>query len=217
MASSSTRVPGRLSNQRQNWQAIAQLSRISAGLRAGIRSNAAMLEVQKNGGFHCLDRPHPFKIYNIPNVCVAVPDPSTDWLKFRVRNGLVGNVVVDGTDGVDDPYSDEVPTDGTGDISVTSGVDKFFFWIELSKPSDVPTATIKYGADPSTNGWADYLATDGRFILIGWVDTTDTTNKQGKARQILCSDILQGIDTVDCAGGSSRDVQYDGYSFETPS
>jgi hypothetical protein len=214
LAGSVTRLPGRQSRPGQNWQAIAQMARMSTGLRTGLRFNQGLLAALKEQGFTPLERPHPFKIYNVPTVCLSTVTPATDWLRYRVRTGMVGDLDVDGTDEVADPDSDEVPTDGTGDITVTSGEDQFFFWIELSKPSGVFTATIKYG-DPLTNGWADYPDTDGRFILIGWVDTTDTTHKQGKVRQILRTDILQGIDTIDCAGGSSRDVQYDGYSFDS--
>lgn len=215
-AGSSILIPTRQSEPRRNWQSIAQLSRAIAGLRTGIQFNAGSLAAQKQGGFLCLDRPHPFKIYNVPSVCIAAPDSSTDWLRFRVRTGNVGDLDVDGTDQVDNPDSDEVPTDGTGDITITSGVAQFEFWIELTDVSSVKAATIKYGEDPTANGWDDFPDTDGRFIRLGWVDTTDTTNKQGIVRQIIRADIPMGIETFDCGDGGDSAVDYFGYRFDPP-
>lgn len=145
-------------------------------------------------------------------------DPATDWLKYRVRSGMVGDLDVDGTDESDFPDSPDIPLDDLSDeITASSGVAQYFFWIELSDPSSVKTATIKSGEDPNTSGWTDYPDTDGRFILIGWVDTTDTTNKQGKVRQILRTDIQKGVEMGTCANGMDGGVMdFSGYRFDPP-
>jgi len=216
VGATSVRVPARYSNQRQNWAAIAQLSRALTGVRGGNQLTADLLTAAKRGGHTLLRHPHPFKIYNVPSVCLASNDQSTDWLRFRVRSGLIGNLDVNGTDEVTDPYNDEVPTDGTGDIVLISGLEQIFFWIELSKPSGINTATIKHSDDPNSNGWADYPDTDGRFILLGWVDTSDTTNKQSKVRQIQVTDIQMGVTVAVCSGGSSSESDFQAYRFDAP-
>ncbi|HXT10845.1 MAG TPA: hypothetical protein VN873_04715 [Candidatus Angelobacter sp.] len=215
-AFSSIRTPTSYSNVFGNWQAIAQICRALGGLRGGNRMVADLLSVLKNTGFTVLPNPHPFKIYSIPPALRPTSDPATDWLKFRIRAGMVGDMDVNGTDEQNPPDSPDIPLDDLSDeILATAGLDQFFFWIELSSPGGVNTATIKSG-DPNTNGWDDYPDTDGRFILIGWIDTTDTTNKQVKVRQIQRTDIQMGVDISICSGGSSSIAEVPCYRFDPP-
>jgi len=208
--------PGKLSSPSRNWKSIAQTARAARGLRDGLKITRDLISRLEDFSFDTIHNPHPFKIYNVPYLCLASPDPDTDWLTYRVRAGQVGDIVVDGTDDVEDPYGYEIPLD-TGNIVADPGEELYFFWLELSAPGGANTATVKYGSDPNSSGWDDYPLTDGRFILIGWIDTTDTVNKQVKTRQILNSDVPQGIDTVDCSSGGDSPVSYDGHRFTAPS
>lgn len=216
IGASAARLLTRQSDARSVWQSAAQAARGIRGLRNGIQYAADQFNAVKSGGFLLIPNPHPFKIYNVPTVCIITPNHATDWLKFRVRAGMVGDLEVDGTDGVENPDGDEIPL-ATGDITVTSGIAQFEFWIELADVSSVKSATIKFGADPTANGWDDFPDTDGRFIRLGWVDTTDTTGKQGKVRQLIRADIPKGIETFDCTGDTEIPVDYLGYRFDPPS
>lgn len=199
----------------KNWTyikaAIDRQAEMAAQMDNLRQEVVALRRMVKSGLFDMF----PFRIYQLPFFLRASPDDD-DWLKFRVRGGRVGDLEVDDTDGETIPDLDTYP-DMT-DIVVDTGVDAHYFWIELSDPSDVKTATLKNGEDPNSAGWDDFPDTDGRFILIGYVDTaTRESEKIAIIRQLLRTDILKGIETFDCTGGTETPVDYIGYRFDAPS
>ena len=191
-------VPGERIDK--NWRGIQNVAKALATLSTGLQSVRSQLDafIKRSLKPNYLAF-HPFKIYQLPQTHRDTPAPSTDWLKFRVRAGrvIVSDVTavdVSGTgmDGYNlDPDSDFIPTVSVTDITVSSGVEAHWFWIELSTSGSSPTATLKNGATPTSAGWTSFPNLDGLHIPIGFVDTdTDSDNQQAIIRQLLRTDLI---------------------------
>ena len=127
----------------------------------------------------------PFRLYQIPSWYRTTPSPTTDWLKFCIRGGLVfinwTAVTPTLTDGETSPDSETFPVSagaGVNEVSATAGVAQFWFWLALTST----TAVVTSGASPPT--WSSAA------IPIGWVDTTDTPNKFAHVRQLVRTDLF---------------------------
>lgn len=122
----------------------------------------------------------PFRIYRLPDHYRSSPDPDTDWLKFRVRGGKVWIDWVEydatGTDGAADPDDDTILD--AGDVAVTSGVARYWFWLDISSGS----VAVNHGASAPT--WSP------AHVPIGYVDTTNTTAQIAIVRQIVRTDLF---------------------------
>lgn len=130
----------------------------------------------------------PFRIYVFPSGRRTTPDATTDWRKFRVRNGrVVGNttdpIEVAGTDLAANPDSDTIDEADVTDITVASGVAAYWFWLTIDEGS--ATATLAHGTTPPAT-WT--LTT----IPIGYVNTSGAfaTNKQADIQQLLRTDVI---------------------------
>ena len=127
----------------------------------------------------------PFRIYQLPQHFRAAPDPSSDWLKFRVRGGAVfinwTQYAATGTDGETNPDADtfpDIPNAGGFEITATPGVTQFWFWLAITST----TAAVNSGASPPT--WS------AAAVPIGYVDTTDTTHQFAQVRQFVRTDFF---------------------------
>jgi hypothetical protein len=164
-----------------------------------LKSSAARLEravFQPGGRTRRLDdsrRFFPFKIYRLPAIGTPGAD---DWRKFRVRSARVGVTEVSGTDGAANPDSETLGEDG--EFTAPSGEDLYVVWYEY-QPGATPTATLKHSSSPGTGGgdtysgdWPGYpgpCTTEGIVCrVIGEIDTSDTSGKVAKVRQILRAD-----------------------------
>lgn len=188
---SSLRVPSRLSDSRQAWGVIAQSAKAIAGLRGGTQSVDDKLNALKESGFRCLDRPHPFKIYQLPEILNSSPNPATDWLTFYVRSGYVGSTPCNGTDGIAmgtfpyTPDSYDIPLPPPNSFQALAGVNAWFVWIDTTGSAP----TVMNGSNPASQGWTGYPANDANHILIGYIDTiTLQAGQQAIVRQILRTD-----------------------------
>lgn len=135
----------------------------------------------------------PFRLYRLPRWYRTAPDP-TDWLKFCVRAGRVLWWDATGTDGYDqDPYDEKFPVvagAGVNEVSITADVPQFWFWLEID--AGAPSAIVKYGADPTANGWDAFPEIDSDHLPIGYVDTeTRFAEKIPIVRQFLVADVIQ--------------------------
>lgn len=181
---------------------------------------------------------HPFKIYP-PSVSWFNSPGGTQegtngklWRTWRVRNGLVctthaKGIDVDGTDKVDLPYDQMCmfQKDGTTAITdiqeyvVNTGLEFFYFWVEVYTSSGVDHAVLRYGPDPtvatytdpdsinptwtSTNPWTNWDTPDSSHFLIGFADTmSQASRKVCLIRQILVTDILvSAVGNTNCPYG----------------
>jgi len=136
----------------------------------------------------------PFRIYQLPGQYRDTLDPSSDWLKICVRAGRVLWFDATGTDGQnDDPDSETFPVSsgvGVGEITCTSNVPKFWIWLEID--FGAPSAVVKSGSDPTTNGWTAFPMIDANHLPIGFIDTqTNLASKILVIRQLLRADVIQ--------------------------
>ena len=126
----------------------------------------------------------PFRIYRLPVWYRTTPDPDTDWLKFSVRAGLIvppaGDPVL-ATGGDDEAfgYDESFPVDdttgaGVNEFTVTAAAAKYWFWVNLGS-GEISAGTSLPGSNCG---------------LLGYVDTTDVTNKLARIRQIQFGDII---------------------------
>jgi len=141
-----------------------------------------------NGRMRQMFRPEPmfpFRIYQLPVWYRETPDPTTDWLKFSVRAGLIvppagDPVLATGGDDEEFGYDESFPVDdttgaGVNEFTITADVAKYWFWVNLG------SAEISAGTSlPGSN-----------CGLLGYVDTTDVTNKFAHIRQIQFGDIIK--------------------------
>ncbi len=163
------------------WVPTAQTARALVSTRGALRALATQTNNIKRP-LTPLDVFHPFKIYQVPSVLRFAPDPATDWLKVRVRSGLVviddfDGVMVDGTDGADLPDTEDYPD--VDDIEVPAATPKFYFWADISN-----TAAPFLGYDTTAP------ALDGTIVPIGWADSnTGAADRRLDIRQIKRDDI----------------------------
>lgn len=157
---------------------------------------------------------HPFKIYQV----FSTPaDPQNDWLRFRVRAGRVMESDATGTDGANaDPDAEELQAADTSTyITVESGVEKYYFWLDIAE-AGVTTAAVRHAADPATVGpgnpvaWSTYPKPDSTHVPIGWVDTlTHQADKVVVIRQLLREDVIAvGKSGVNYKGTYVVDTSY---------
>ena len=131
----------------------------------------------------------PFRLYRIPMWYRTSPDPATDWLKFCVRAGKVfinfaefDATLTDGADACPDgPYLPLESGAGVNEVAVASGTAKYWFWLAI----DSTGAEVDHGATPPAWGTG--------YVPIGWVDTTNTTDKIAIVRQIVRTDLFTCI------------------------
>ena len=149
---------------------------------------------------------HPFRIYTLPDVLRAEPDPETDWRKFIVRAGRVMETDAEGTDGYDDdPDSEFIPdtAEEYAEITVPEGEEEYWFWLEIDTSATPTTAVVRYGPTPtastgpgtsswtSTNPWTSAPVPDSDHIPIGKVDTSiESDTHTAVIRQYLRADIV---------------------------
>ena len=156
----------------KNWARINEqdvdLQHVLAQLAQIQRENAARPVGTGFGHF-------PFRIYRAPD-----HSGGSDWLSFRVRGGKVWIDWVEydatGTDGAADPDENTYPL--TGDVAVTSGVARYWFWLDISSGS----VAVNHGASAPT--WSS------AHVPIGYVDTTNTTAQIAIVRQIVRTDLF---------------------------
>jgi len=150
-------------------------------------------------------RPFPFKIHLSP------PDPGLDaaghldkdWRTFRVRNGLVGLTGVDFTDEVANPDSSEVPDFDTDidflvpaskTVMVYINANGLPLEIHMDASDALPSSPIDISAWSTTTGWDD-----GKFILLGWIDTlSDVATKVAHVRQLIRADLPEYLQAPAC-------------------
>lgn len=121
-------------DSRKNWIAIA------AALRE--------IELLKRR-IHVLEHPNDRR-FDIPGralIDVFEIYQSDTWLKFKVTTGFV---IIDG-----DPV---IPTDVETEFTLTSGVARYWFYIDFAGTPTIATAAV-------TPSW------DATKVPLGWVDT----------------------------------------------
>lgn len=182
-----------------DWRAINRVAGSHNAVARGHADTRMQLDDQRRRPDGRLHR-HPFQIYAFPPEYRSGTDDGTWWRRVLVRAGWVLGVAATGTDDADaDPDGEDVG-DPTHEITVPSGEACYWLWIERgTDEGGDPTATVRSGADPSLVGdapWESYPVPDRNHIPIGYVDSTDTTNKLLRIRQYLRADVV----TV---GGSS--------------
>ncbi len=195
--SSRFRAPARGAAVRNNWVSINQLAAGLLGQSAALQSVRGQFEALKLIARY-LDSLHPFKIYQLPAVLRAAPDPASDWRKVLVRAGRVLETDATGTDAVNsDPDSETYPATPS-ETTVSADTDDFYFWLEVDTSASPTTATVRSGTlaeaiDGSSGGsaWPAAPVPDTDHIPIGVVDTqTAASDKRPIIRQLLRADII---------------------------
>ena len=137
---------------------------------------------------------HPFQIYQYPAERRDGTDDGTWWRRVLIRAGWVLGTAATGTDDADDNPYGEAPGDPTNEITVPENVACFWIWLERGTDGDGnAVVTVRSGSDPSTVGddpWASYPTPDANHIPIGYVNTTNTTDKLATWRQLLNQDVV---------------------------
>lgn len=149
---------------------------------------------------------HPFKLFQYPLHRATPLAAGTEWRTWRVRGGALFIDVASGTfldvaantDGVDTPYLDFFDRKADGTVIDQATVTEIeadenaitYVWIELDIVAVPVSGIVKWGTDPTAEGWATWPAFDCKHINIGWIDTASRFDDEiAIPRQILIEDV----------------------------